>query len=150
MSDIKKEIKIITGSCKRCVVEENLSFSPSILTRQPTCRLLKDVEYYQKEIDQQKERIDHMKTDGADPYDIKKQVFFLLLCSCLFFSVFLPRFCFCFVFFFVQEQVLQESESMIPTVEKQFQAQLEKLTEKLVFFSIPFLFPFFLFLSPFF
>eukprot|EP00009_Paramoeba_aestuarina_P000769 CAMPEP_0201509144 /NCGR_PEP_ID=MMETSP0161_2-20130828/2278_1 /ASSEMBLY_ACC=CAM_ASM_000251 /TAXON_ID=180227 /ORGANISM="Neoparamoeba aestuarina, Strain SoJaBio B1-5/56/2" /LENGTH=107 /DNA_ID=CAMNT_0047903999 /DNA_START=64 /DNA_END=387 /DNA_ORIENTATION=- len=81
MGDIKKEIKIITGSCKR---------------------LLKEIESYRAEVLVQKDRIDRMRNDGADAYDIKKQ-----------------------------QQVLEESEGMIPIVQKQFQTQLEKLIEKL-------------------
>jgi tubulin-specific chaperone A len=61
-------------------------------------RLAKEVSYYQKEVEDNEFKLEHMKTEGRDPYDIKKL-----------------------------QEVLGESKMMVPDSQARFQGSLEEL-----------------------
>mmetsp|Transcript_29909 Transcript_29909/g.41339 ORF Transcript_29909/g.41339 Transcript_29909/m.41339 type:complete len:105 (+) Transcript_29909:75-389(+) len=77
--DYKKQLKITTASCKR---------------------LSKDIDYYKGDAEKQKERIQKMKENGADEYDIKKQ-----------------------------DEVLVETMTMIPDSQKRYDSKKEELQD---------------------
>lgn len=73
----EKALKIGLGSCKR---------------------LQKDVGFYEKEVEKQSARIQGMKAEGKDEYDIRKQ-----------------------------EEVLEDSRKMIPDCKKRLEVAVESL-----------------------
>ena len=79
------------------VVDKNLLKSIKIKTG-VVKRIHKEGEYYVKEAEKLKKKVEQMKVDGADEYDVRKQ-----------------------------EEVAQESESMIPDSDRRLKVAIEDL-----------------------
>lgn len=70
-------------------------------------RIHKEFLLYQKERDEQKQKVEKMKNEGADAYDIKKQ-----------------------------QEILTESEKMVPDSQQRLQTALDALIELMVVFFL--------------
>lgn len=88
-------------------------------------RLAKELAAYKKEYEHQQSRIDKMKAENADSYDIKKQVYAPISRSKMSSS-----------YDDAQVEVLGETEMMIPNCKKRLEAAYNDLQLFLVYVSI--------------